>query len=231
MAKRTFLQLAQRVYQDCSAPGSVPASVTNQVGLKQKIVDWTADAIYEIEALWGDWKFLKGTLSQSLVAATNYFAYPSDWSEPHEGQVYIAGTGSNFYPLGMMDYDYWWITFSGLDSTDAANQDRPTDIIYGPDYIYVYPTPDAAYTLKHNYNKKPTRVTANGSYSNIPEEFESAIIALAKMKFAEHDGAGVMLANAQQEYNLWLSNLEANQRPNQRHRRTDNTEQLVVRAV
>lgn len=231
MAKRTFLELAQRVYQECSAPGSVPAAVTNQTGLKKKIVDWTADAIYEIEALWGDWRFLKGTLSQSLSAGTNYFSYPNDWSEPHEGQAYIDGSGNDFWPVETMDYDYWFMTYRGLDPSDSTNQDRPSHVIYGPDYVYLYPTPDASYTLAHNYNKKPTRVTANGDYSNIPEEFEAAIIALAKMKFAEHDGAGVMLSNAQQEYNLWLSALEANQRPRQGHRRNDNTVQLVVRAV
>lgn len=231
MAKRTYLQLAQKVYQECSAPGSAPSSVTNQTGLKKKIVDWTADAVYEIEALWGDWRFLKETLSQALVLATNYFAYPADWSEPFEGQAYIDGSGNNFYPVEAMDYDYWWITYRGLDSTDSANQDRPSHVIYGPDYVYVHPVPDQAYTLEQNYNKKPTRLAANADESAIPEEFESAIIALAKMKFAEHEGAGVMLANAQQEYNVWLSNLEANQRPRQGQRRNDNTAQLVVRSV
>jgi hypothetical protein len=231
MAKRTFLELAQRVYQECGASGSVPANVTGQTGLKSKIVDWTADAIYEIESLWSDWKFLSGALSQALVLGDRDYEYVSDWDAPHDGTFYIDGAGNDFWPLTEMDYDLWWRTYRGLDASDTSNQDRPSHVIWGPDAIIVHPVPDTAYTLAGRYSKMPTRVTTNTSESLIPEKFEQAIIALAKMKFAEHEGAAVMLANSQSEYNLWLSALEANQRPRQQHRSNDNTEQLVVRPV
>jgi len=231
MAKRTYLELAQRVYQECSAPGSPPANVTNQTGLKKKIVDWTADAIYEIEVLWADWKFLQGTLSQALVQGTVSYDYESDWDYQHEETFYLDGSGNDFWPLQSMEYDYWWITYRGLDASDSENQDRPSHIIFSPDKIIVHPVPDGAYTLVGRYNKTPTRVATNGDFSAIPEQFEAIIIALAKMKFAEHEGAGIMLANAQSEYNLWLSALEANQRPKQGHRRSDFAQPLVVRPV
>jgi len=231
MAKRTFLELAQRVYQECGAPGSAPPNVTGQIGLRQKIVEWTADAIYEIEALWGDWKFLQDELNQAIVQGGRTYNYVSDWDGPHDDSFFIQGTGSDFWPLHHMDYEHWYRTYRGLDPSDADNQDRPTHVVWGNDEIIIHPTPDDSYTLIGRYNTTPTRVVANTDTSQIPEQFEAAIIALAKMKFAEHEGAGIMLANAQSEYNLWLAALEANQRPNQGHRRSDRREQLVVRPV
>lgn len=237
MAKRTFLQLAQRVYQECSAPGSPPSSVTNQLGLKEKIVDWTADAAYEIEALWGDWNFSFKTWEQTLTQGSDSYTLPTDHDTFRKDSVYVSSTSDgdatdDFWVIHEMGFPAWWVKYRPLDATAAANQGKPAFFIISPDgELKINPAPDDTYYLSALYHAVPTRLAANGDYSAIPEQFEQAIIALAKMKFAEHEGAQTMLVNAQAEYDLWLSALETNQRPRQGHRRSDNEEPLVVRAV
>ena len=51
------------------------------------------------------------------------------------------------------------------------------------------------------------------------------------MKFAEDQGAAILMQNSQAEYMDWMDQLEAAQLPDQEHRRLAGAEPLVVRAI
>lgn len=229
MAKRTFLQFVQKVHRECALSGNPPSSVTNQVGLFAKLVDWVADSAYEIEASHGDWDFMwYGDWTVSVTQSSPEYSAPSDMGQWNLETVYLDYSTNDFQQLQEMDYRAWKTT----QGPGVQQEGKPGYFIVQPDHsLRLYPVPDAAYTLSADYWTKPTLMAASSDTCNIPEEYERVVIALAKMKFAEDQGAQVLLINAQSEYSDWFTRLETGELTYQRTRRNLSAEPMVVQAV
>ena len=228
MAKRTYLQLCTVVHRECGISGSAPSAVTNQSGILDDLVNWVAEAAYEIEAFHGDWDFHWSQWSESTVASTAVYTAPSDLGEWDRDSFYLNYTADTYQKLRALGYKEWRKRYRQGTQTN----DKSTLVVIQPDNsVRLWPVPDAVYTLTADYWSKPTRLAANGDYSAVPEDFERAIIELAKMKYATDQGAPQIMGDSEVEYERWFNQLEASQWDGQKHRRIAHTADLVVRPV
>ena len=208
----TYLQLVNIVRRECAVSGGSIPSVLNQTGLFEKLVEWTADADYEIQALHTDWNFLWSQWEESTIASTATYSKPSDLSAWDMESFYLDYSTSSNRKLESMTYKDWRSSVrNGIQVTG-----KPSHFIVKPDNNLVfYRTPDAVYSVTADYWKSPVRMSANSSTPLIPARFERAIIALAKMKYAEDQGVPVILSNSEIEFTEWVTRLEADQLPGQ----------------
>ena len=206
--------------------GTAPASVTNQTGLYEKLVNWVADAVYDIESKYGNWDFLwDDTWTENVTQGTPEYSPPTDLGHWDRETFYLNYSAATYKKLKEMGYRNWKNNYGRGTQT----QNEPSYFIVQPDKtIRLWPVPDAAYTLSADYWRKPIQLTANSDTSQIPEEHERVIKELAKIKFATDQGAGILLQSAMTMYQEWFMELEARELPGQEHRRTANTEPLVV---
>lgn len=226
MAKSSYLQLCQRVRQECSIAGTF-ASVTDQTGIALRIVTWVADSDYLIQSAYADWSFLWSQFTTPTIANVTTYTAPSDLGAWDLDSVYLDATLGNYAHLKWVNYDQYRSYYrNGVQSTN-----KPSHYSILPNNnLVLHPTPDAVYTLTADYYRIPTRLATNSDTSEIPERFEQAIIALARSKFAEEEGSPVMLQNALQEYGFWFEEMKKHHLPNQMGRaQAESSVQWVVR--
>src|SRR3990167_4665866 len=58
MNPSTFLELTQRVFQECQLPGTGPSTVTGATGQTFDLFAWVSQASKEIDELHEDWAYL-----------------------------------------------------------------------------------------------------------------------------------------------------------------------------
>jgi hypothetical protein len=75
----------------------------------------------------------------------------------------------------------------------STSEGKPTRYVRNGDYIYLYPTPDAAYTLYVYYRKRPATMSADADVTEIGAEWDEPILRIAKVlalrKLSQYDEA------------------------------------------
>jgi len=226
MAKSNFLALCNKVAQECNIPGSGLASVTGQTGIELRVVTWTADADELIQSKYFDWNFLSSSFSTNTIADTPTYVAPTDIGVWDRESIYIDQALNTYANLKEVEYKLWRKTRRNGVQTSS----KPYEFTIKPDNsLSLYPQPDTAYTLTAEYFKRPTRMTANTDTSDIPEQFEQAIIEMAKTRYAEDQGAREILENSNAELAYWVSQLEKSELPGNYIRGVVDHADVVVR--
>lgn len=227
MAKSTYLQHCQTAARELSI-GSSPSSVSGNSGIMNRLVNWVADADFEVQGLWFDWEFLRVTSwSANTVSGAAAIAAPADigvWEKDSFWLDYSTTSNKKLYP---MEYEMW--RNSVRNGVNANNK---------PDYFIVMsdlslklsPTPGAIYSLTADYWKRPVKLSVNTDTSQIPEEYERIIVAGAKMKYGVDQAAGEIFNAASAEYASLLDKLESKYLRNQSGRRMSDAGMLIVRS-
>ena len=65
------------------------------------------------------------------------------------------------------------------DRGDTTAEGKPTHWIRSGAYIWLYPTPDAAYTLTVHYRKRPTELSGVSEVTDLGREWDSIILEYA----------------------------------------------------
>jgi hypothetical protein len=179
----------------------------------QKIVDWVADAVQEIEGLHADWHFLLGEFTDTCVVGTADYTAPTDLGQWDRESVYLDRTAADYRRLKFVDYKIWRNTYRNGTKTPGI----PSFFTIKPDGTLTLETvPDDTYTITADYWKSPTRLASNADVSLIPVRYEKVIVARAKMYFGEYDSAPEILQNSTAEFGRLLQLLESQYLP-QRH--------------
>lgn len=221
----TYLELCQKLRQECGIQGSGPTSVTGNSGLQAKLVNWIADANDEICAMWFDWAFLWTELEETTVADSEEITKPSDLGVYDRDSFYLDYSTDDYQKLTEIDYAAWRRVYRQGTKTS----DMPSFFAIAPNRnIILEPPPDDEYTLTAHYWKTATRLSANADNTLVPTRFQRIIIARAKMYFAEHENAPEVLQGAMMEYNSLLMNLEASQLPGMAPRRVSSNNLQVI---
>jgi hypothetical protein len=179
--------------------------------------------------LYADWKFLYDdtAFNQPTVVGMKEHTAPTDLRDWDNDTFYLNYTLATNQKLTFVPYREW-LTTLGIGVQTNKKPSRFT-IKNQNGNVILYPPPDDVYTLTANYWKKPTRMAANTDTSAIPEEFERAIIARAKLSYAEEQEFPELRKDASEEYQEQLMRLEASQLENQANRfRGAQDEPLVV---
>ena len=197
-----YLQLCQRFVEDTGIEGQGPTTVTGQTGIYGKVVRWVRDADRAIQNKHQDWDFLWAEYSFETIAGVTQYVAPSTIGTWGEFWIEIDG---EYRQLDIIGFDEW----KRLDrATDE--QDAPHCLAIDPQRnLRLYPAPDDEYTISTEYWRSPKVLATNTDTSLIPTRFERIILCRAKMYFAEHDEAPVLIQTAPQEYMEILREMEA----------------------
>jgi len=217
----TYLELCQTVRQEVGVSGTGPSTVLNQEGQLKVIVDFVAEADYQIQSLWHDWNFLWAQYSSTLSTGTRGPATgkPTDFSNWDMRSFFLDYTTDDSINLSPLSYVDWRSDFRQGVATNSS----PTYFVIQPDEnVIVEPPPDKAYTITADYWKTPTRLAANADESAIPTQYHRIIVARAKTMWAEREEAPEILLASVAEYQDLLDKLESQSLPGQRNRRFGN---------
>lgn len=213
-----FLELAKNLRQEAGLSGTGPSAVTGQVGMDAKIVSWVADAWDEIEMRQQNWPWLwrndgvvttvAGQREYNLAALG--FSVSKLVEEAMRRRI-AAQPGSEHW-LNYYEYEQFRGAFLFGDEINGL----PTGFTLSPSgTLLLEPVPDAAYELRFEYYTTPTPLTANTSEPAMPAQFHKAIVYLALMKYAAHDGAMEVYQDADRNYRKWMRRIENSQLPQQ----------------
>lgn len=225
-----FLELCQTVRQEVGVSGTGPSTVANQEGQLKVIIDFVAEADYQIQMLWQDWDFLWSQFTSTLSAGTSAPALqkPTNLGMWDIRSFFLNYTSNDYTHLTALPYIDWRSDYRQGVATNAT----PTYVVIQPDNnIIVEPPPDTSYTISADYWKTPTKLSANTDNSSIPSQFHRVITARAKTMWAEREEAPEILLASSAEYQDVLDKLESHSLPNQRARRlsaSDSDEVIVV---
>jgi hypothetical protein len=205
----TYLEMGQKLIRDLGLQITL-GSVEDQSGMNKKIVDWIADADVFIQSIWFDWDFLWKTHSVATIAATRLITAPSDLGTWDIDAVYLDYTTDDYQQLYELDYRLWRRDYG----IGTQYSDQPDQFVILPNTnLYLEPRPDKVYAFTAEYWRTPLRMTVNASVSPIPERFQRAILAKAKIYYAEHDEFATVFELATNEYTGLLKDLEAAELP------------------
>lgn len=140
-----------------------------------------------------DWPWLQTVGTITTVAGTAAYAVASDYA--HTKKLYISG----YDPL----------EYQGLAESDsAASVDRgqPTNYTIYDEDIILRPTPDAVYSVLHQFMKQEPAVAA-GTSPIMPTQFHYVIVAKAAELAHMRQGYMDRAANQNREYKEWLARM------------------------
>jgi hypothetical protein len=132
-----------------------------------------------------DFPELETSTTANTVDGTAYITTPTDAfiiRHLHNDTDDVA-----MRPMGVLDYQ------NKPDRADTTAEDAPTSWVRMGTKLYLYPTPDAVYTIGIHYRKRPALLTAATDVTVLSPEWDEAIVSLAEvqthMRFHDYDKA------------------------------------------
>jgi hypothetical protein len=174
--------------------GEGPTTTIGQTGVLKKIVDRTARAWVDIQAGKPYWKFLRSSLSFTLVSAQRTYtvsaALPTGFAlttvdkwDKQSSFIYTTST-SDESPLKWIPYQDFRRQYRTFQSG------RPTQLTEGPDGTVSFNrTPDAAYVITLDYWKTPELLQNPTEVPAAPEQYHDVIVWRSVMMFAGNEMA------------------------------------------
>lgn len=218
----TFLQLAQRLRQECGVSGTGPSTVLAQTGEYRRLVDWIATAWFEIQSLHQDWKFLR--LSTSWTTTLGQYSYTpvqcgitadtfGRWILEEFRQYHTATGTQSEMPVYHIPYPTWRQRYNIGALRDQRTQ--PMEFAVAPsDAIVLGPPPLAGYTVTGDYYRSPILLAADLDVPALPAKHDHMIIVYkAMMSYGAHESDPSVYANGERSYNRLFCRLELDQLP------------------
>ena len=150
-----------------------------------------------------EFPFLKTTQTQTLVAGTRQYDFPTDYSSADWETFYIKKlTSVDNTPMHLptITYDEYIQRYRHFDDTgDQTGISSPT-LIYktNEEKFGVTPIPDNSYEIEYIYYKFPTDLSAFNDTSLIPDRFNHVVIdgaMMYMMRFRSNEQSAAMHQN------------------------------------
>lgn len=192
-----YLQLCQRLRQECGGSGQGPQTVANQVGENRLFVDWINQAWTEIQNVRDDW-FFQWTMGQQDIAEGAYIVtLPNDLRRLETLLIEGQNVTMTDWPIFSRQY---------LHSVQAG---RPIVAALAPNgQLYLNAVADKRYPLAFEYYTRPQILAENADIPTMPSEYHMLIVYKAMMYYGAYEAAGDVLAIGRMNYHNMLSDLE-----------------------
>lgn len=224
----TYLQLCQKMRQNCRDAGTGPSTVVSQTGLLKNVVDWIADAWNDIQTQSLNWRWMTSQFTVNTVASDDTYLY-SDCTDSRASAVitrFAAWRFNQSVPLcyltsGGVSGQYRLIPMPWEDFKDIykfgsqqSNTGMPIHItINEHDEILLGPNPDAVYTVTGEYQRGPLTLSANADEPDMPSRFHDLIVYRAIEKYAANYVKQEQYSRALVEGGRLMSALQRSQLP------------------
>lgn len=226
----TYLQLCADLASQIGY--SSPASVVSQSGESLRIVNRIAQADLEIQNKYHDWRFLSSEsntpYSQALtIGQATKYTKPTDHGVWDMETFILDFALDDYQRLMPLDFDDFWVNYRPGTQTN----DTPTRVILDAnDDIIVWPPASSTRTMTARYSILPVVMAENTDVSPIPVQFHRMIVLKAKIFYGADDDAPEVYADANYEYAMMMSQLEAFSLPDQGNRGKARGSIMAVRA-
>ena len=182
----TFLSLTNELLRRLNEVQIDQADFANVKNVQALAKDAINSAIRQMLQDAQEWPFTLVTYEQTLVAGTNAYNFPADYSKADWDTFYIKQlTSENNTPkkLNLITYDQYLTYYRSVE--DLSGETGRTD----PDYVYmtqdtkfgVTPVPDASYVVEYRYWKYPADLITFDDTAIIPDRFKHVVIDGAMM--------------------------------------------------
>lgn len=213
----TFLELTQRLWQECQIPGTAPATVTGASGQEFDLFAWIAQAAIEIDELHEDWGYLNVHPGVSFATVAGQQIYTPTQAGISSGIVgqwqtdtfrcYLTSSG---YPseieMTWIDYKEWLRTEKlGVLRT---TQVRPQVFTVTPELSLGLQCPLTGYTIIGDYYRAPALLEDDTDEPNLPQRFRMAIVYKAMMAYATEEHAPEIYNEGEKQYLRMITRLE-----------------------
>ncbi len=213
----TYLQLVQRLAQECGAAGA-PVTVVGQTGEYKRLVDWTKTAWDAIQSKFHDWDWLRASFSFTTVANQ------SDYTSTEAGiasrfgrwdldyiKIYRTSEGvATEQKLDKIDY----LEYRDYYTTGTVDASMPIRCCALPNQkLALGPKPESTgYTVRGDYFKSPQALAVDADTPELPEQFHEAIVWRAMMLYARYEGAPEIYQDAAINFSQRMAELTMDQR-------------------
>ena len=182
----TFLSLTNELLRRLNEVQIDQADFANVKNVQALAKDSINSSIRQMLQDAQEWPFTLVTYEQTLVAGTNAYNFPADYSKADWDTFYIKQlTSENNTPkkLNLITYDQYLTYYRSVE--DLSGETGRTD----PDYVYmtqdtkfgVTPVHDASYVVEYRYWKYPADLIAFDDTAVIPDRFKHVVIDGAMM--------------------------------------------------
>lgn len=218
-----FLELTQRLSQECGITGTGPTSTVGQTGEARRLVNWIDSAWVEIQGLHNNWNWMRKKFAWETVAGT--------------GDYLPSAITNTLTGLPMTDMRYWYKDTFRAQKKSIGIQDeqwlveweyyvfrntyrfnvqvngRPVVFAENPQgkALMLGQIPDDVYIITGEYQKRATHFTSDTSEPDIPEEYHLLIVFKAMQSYGLYESAGEVIARGEKQYQALLTQLEHEQ--------------------
>lgn len=195
-----YLQLCQRLRQECGGSGSGPQSVTNQIGENKLYVDWVNQAWREIQNVRQDWFFQWKQGGFDITEGATIITLPSDLN-----RMAVLEIGD--HKVDVIDWPVYRQYYS-----QTLEQGRPTAVSFAPNgQLYLNKQADKNYSCRIDYYFLPQQLVNNTDIPTLPEEFHMIIVYKAMMYYGAYESAADVVGMGVSAYHNMMSDLEYKQ--------------------
>lgn len=137
------------------------ARIQRGLGFRTDLVETIAEAMQEQQRLLEmgkslPWFLLEEDQTIPVAAGTRSYALPTGWlRQPEDSSIWYTDSDGKEVKLAKTPYD------EGRDYYYGADASQPSAYALRKASIYIFPEPDAAYTLTWDYYKRGTLLSSN----------------------------------------------------------------------
>lgn len=218
-----YLQLVQRLRQECGISGTGPTAVTGQTGMSALLVSWIDSAWVQIQGLHNNWNWMREPFAFQTAA--------------NVGDYLPATTTNTLTGELLTDLRYWHKDTFRAQRTAVGIQDeqwlveweyqvfrntyrfnlqvpgRPVVFAEKPNgkAIMLGQIPDQVYLITGEYQVRAKSLVAADDVPDMPEEYHLMIVYKAMQSYALYEAAAEVLNRGQVEYQKLLTQIEREQ--------------------
>ncbi|UWQ30259.1 hypothetical protein [Leisingera sp. M523] len=224
----TYLQLCQDAARESGTVSNIgqPETTENQTGRLLRILKWVTKAYEDIQRSQNAWRWMHADFSAETVAAVQQYDAEamginerfSRWvvhDDDGDNQFSIYKTSEGQVTEGFLNFVDWaWFRRNLMTGGQASKQDKPYYFsIDNENKLRLWPTPDAAYTVRGVYYKAPQSLAADADTPEMPAEFHDVIVWRALMLLGQFDEAFNQIGGWNAEYTRIMGELRLHQLP------------------
>lgn len=199
----TYLELTNRVLRRINDVAISESDFPAVIGIHAAAKDAVLDTVREINNMKIDWPFNAVEHTQTLVAGSNEYAWPTDFVAADWNSFQIQADDTlniNNKLLKVISREEWYRHLKDQDDDAGA------DGISIPDFAFpshgqgfgVSPVPNEVYTIKYRYYKSPIDLSLFDDTTTIPSRWDYVITAgaLYHMNLFKENPEGVQIMKA-----------------------------------
>jgi hypothetical protein len=214
-----YLQLVQRLRQECGVSGAAPATTLNQVGEIARLCAWINAAWMDVQLTHNDWFFLRQPFAFNTVAGKQAYT-PSDaglasfsnWKRDSL-RLYSQALGvGNEMILPYVGYD----TLRDLYMFGQMRTTTQRPVMFSIDpqkKLVLGATPDLVYVVNGEYYALPSDMALDADTPAMPAQYHMAIVYRAMTHYGEFEAAPEVYQHGDSEFKKMLARLELDQLP------------------